>query len=250
MRAFELFETFEQESQSGIRNETYLVNKIKRLLRIRAPLTIIFHDHQTEFIVEKVNRIVHTGRQNRPGIKGDVDLVDKSGNHTVLSIKTERGNQWESADSYYGKKATSIIKNLLADGTIVLYDRNKPSIQYNFLQSDPSIVYDIDPVAIRASKAEQEQVIFGDDIKSSGGAVIINTFNNSDFILNRTTLHISVRRIVASLADLDEKIWFLIRRDKTRNPKDFIRGLRVVAVSDSRVGGNLRVGANGKVLSR
>jgi len=249
MRAFELFETFEQESQSGVRNETYLVNKIKRLLRIRAPLTIIFHDHQTEFIVEKVKRIDHTGSQNSPGIKGDMDLIDKYGNRTVFSIKTERGNQWESADSYYGAKATSVIKKLLADGTIVLHNRADPSIRYNALQKDPSIVYDIDPVAIQASKVEQESVIFGEDIKSSGGAVIINTFNSSDFILKRTTLYISVGRIVTRLADLDEKIWFLVRRDKTRNPKDFIKGLRVIAVSDSRVGGNLRVGANGKVLS-
>jgi hypothetical protein len=99
-------------------------------------------------------------------------------------------------------------------------------------------------IAVEASAKEIEAVVFGSDLLGNG-FVVVRTFRSSDFTLtqNGDILEVKVTKIIDKMRDLrgDSNIYFLIRNDSSRKGSKIRPGLRVLAVSATRINKNVKI---------
>jgi hypothetical protein len=241
-------------TRAGIANEDMLLKHIKEAQRASkwAPITIVFRDHRgIEEVIWNVTDcwpIIHSGRN-----KADIIIEYDSGAHVNISVKKDSAQSWESADSYYGRRASETLD----------------SLRYLGLEN-------LENFAVRANRREARDVIFGDDCHGDGvsdlfepvqrgteeasqrydqrmgdvvyaesprGAVIIRTFTEEDFEYkerigkDKRVLFINTSCILKTLKDVTEELWpyFLFRKDSSRNSEHLPKGYRCVASFASRV---------------
>jgi hypothetical protein len=210
---------------AGIDNELKLINTINNFIQQsdRKSIRVVFEGSGKKLVCDNVTSVEETGRKTKDKKKADAILNgDKD---YGISIKKDNAEMWESADKYFKEKAKNVIKEL------VKLDKVKITKENDYYKIHPNI-------GVRATEEEAESVVFGSDIKENG-AVIIKTFNDNDFKYNDAKEELTVKcsYVIQDLNDLPEqkKVYFLIRNNRTRRSKDFLPGLRILAVNKSRI---------------
>lgn len=216
---------------AGIDNELKFINTVNNFIEQseKKSINIIFEGNGKKFICDNVTKVEETGRDTKNKKKADAILKgDKDYN---ISLKKDNAEMWESADRYFKDKALKIIKSLENSGDIKITKNN----DYYIIRPN---------VGVKATQVEAESVVFGSDIKDNG-AVIIKTFNDSDFKYDDIKQELTVKcsYIIQDLNDLPEQkdVYFLIRNNRTRRSKNFLPGLRILAVNKSRINSKVLV---------
>jgi hypothetical protein len=221
-------------ASAGVDNEVMMVQEINDAIKDsdNRSITLIFKEGGKAFKIPDVKEAIRAGADTAGRKKSDVNIV--SGNKSIpISLKKDNAENWESADSYWGQIARQYVDAAVENGDVKLEQEGK--------------VYKIVPnLAVKSTKEEKTNVVFGSDILPGKGAVIKKTFSKSDFKFDgkNNILTINVTEIIRSLADIEgspSDVWFLIRNDKTRlgSPIGY-PGLRVLAVYASRVNNNVK----------
>lgn len=220
-------------ASAGVDNEVILVQEINNAIEDsdNKEITVIFKEGGKSFKIPNVTNSIRAGADTAGRKKSDVNIV--SGKKFVpISLKKDNAENWESADSYWGAIARQYVDKAVEMEKAKLVQEGR--------------VYKIEPnLAIKSTKEEKTNVVFGSDILQGDGAVIKRTFDKSDFKYDEktSTLTIKVSEIMRSLSDVEgspSDVWFLIRNDRTRlgSPIGY-PGLRVLAVYAKRVNSNV-----------
>jgi len=214
----------------GLENEDSLRDAVETVVNESpGPITVKFIGGGKEYVVDNVVGAKDAGSDTKGRKKSDLNLITESG-VVPISIKKDNAVYWESADTYWGEKASQHIEELLQAGEIDMIDRGG--------------YYNVAPnFAVRASPEERTAVVFGNDILGKG-AVVKRTFSPTDFDfdVDENTLNVSVSEIITDVSDLDGSpmdVWFFVRNDKTRNSVPGYRGIRVLAAYEKRINPNV-----------
>lgn len=212
--------------KKGIINEKSFVENIKNFLD--KPKDIIFKSLNNEIKYKNIKNIIHN-KKNKKNLKADVYLVDIENNKIPISIKKRNFSFWESLDSeiYFKEKIKKHIKNLEKNKKITLIENKEKGI---FQLIPPSIWFNI-------KKENKKRIIFGNDIIENNGIVIIGNFENSVFEKNEENIKVYCDYILKSIDELKEyyDLGIIVLNNKTRRTKNFIPGLRIVAVNKKRI---------------
>lgn len=219
-------------ASAGVENEIMMVDEINAAVKDSSAksITVIFKHGGITFKLNKVSNAIRAGADTAGRKKSDVNIIS-AGKSVPISIKKDNAENWESADSYWGATARQFVDYAVKQKLAKLVKEGT--------------VYKLEPnLAVKASKDEKENTVFGSDILPGNGAVIKKTFSKEDFRYDakKETLTISVSEIMRTLADVTgpSDVWFLIRNDKTRLGSQIgYPGLRVLAVYQSRVNQNV-----------
>lgn len=219
------------KNSAGLANEDAFINNIKHFTKDRCITVKISCQHKKQYIYENVVDVEEVGRDTSNRKKADVRLVLHDGTKVPISIKKDNAEMWESADSYYAESAKRIVDLQESLGTIAVEKTGS--------------VYRIAPnIAVRTSKEEKSAVVFGSDLLGHG-FVAVRTFRKSDFELSEcgNVLNVNVSKIIDSVDDLTQSndIFFLIRNDSSRKGSKIRPGLRVLAVSGTRINKKVKV---------
>lgn len=210
---------------SGIGNEVIFSESVKGALHYNNgdPISVMFVAGRKKKIYTDIVGCRRVGLKSGGRKKADVILIDGRGKEISISIKKDNSAWWESADSYWGKIGNKYIKLLTKSKKINL-------------KSNKDGVYKISPLfAVKATESQAHDVIFGSDIKETGGCVVQKTFTDKDFSFYgaEEALIVSVTDIIDDISDLkpDNYPWFTVRHDKVRRNTKGIGyiGLRVIA---------------------
>ena len=230
---FNLCDFLEEGINPGVSNEDYIVGVIQRTLRKQPELTIVFVSGSTQYKLEGIREIINKSKDHYDRKKADFVLLDAHNHEYPISIKTDNGEYWESADSYYGEKARKKID-------YAAYN-HKIDLDYN-VKTDSYII--TPQIAIQATPKEANDVIFGNDILPHG-AVIKRTFTHKDFALNKDVLIIMCTDIIKSYNEVKNtplEPYFFIRNQERRNCISLgYKGLRVICMYKSRLSNNILV---------
>lgn len=216
---------------AGLDNEDTIIVQLNNLLR-DGPLHVEFTGGGKSFRVENVKQVEEVGRDTSGRKKSDVNLITMDGIKIPLSLKKDNAEMWESADSYYSKKAKEIIDAQVRLGKVKL----EGSITKKVLPN----------IAVKASTQETADVVFGSDIIQNKGAVLYRTFSSSDFKVDESgeTIMVTVSEIYRTVAEVErgkQAVYFLIRNDSSRKGSKIYPGIRVLAVGKSRINQNVVV---------
>lgn len=215
------------KASAGLANEHTLFNMIEQITA-NGPMHVVFKAGSKEFKIENVAGYRDAGRDTGGRKKADIVLIDKDGKETPISLKKDKAEMWESADSYYAPQAKAIVDKLVKQGKAEVVPFK------NVFQLKPN-------VAKLANAKEKKAVVFGSDVFGKG-CVLEKTFTGKFDIVEDTAI-ISVTKIITSLSDLkgDYEIYFLIRNDSSRKGSKIYPGLRVLAVKKTRINRNVLV---------
>jgi hypothetical protein len=218
------------KKSAGLDNEDAMIDGIKQFTK-GGPMTVKITDGKKSFTYKDVVDVEEVGRDTTNRKKADVRLVLQNGTKIPISIKKDNAEMWESADSYWAPTAKKIVDREEASGNITVGKKGT--------------VFTITPnIAVEASNAEKQAVVFGSDLLGKGFAVV-RTFRGSDFTLtqNGDILEVKVTKIIDKMADLKgtSNIFFLIRNDSSRKGSKIRPGLRVLAVSATRINKNVEI---------
>jgi hypothetical protein len=222
-------------SSAGVDNEIVLVEEINKAVKDSDDkmIDVIFKHGAATFKIANVTEAVRAGADTAGRKKSDVNIITNKGKSIPISIKKDNAENWESADSYWGQTA-----RLFVDAAV-----NANMVK---LEKEGGIFKLSPNLAVKSTKEEKTNVVFGSDILAGKGAVIKKTFARDDFRFDgkKNSLSISVGEIIRSLSDVEgspSDVWFLIRNDRTRlgSPIGY-PGLRVLAVYASRVNQNVK----------
>lgn len=163
--------------------------------------------------------------------KADVVIATDNGAKGI-SIKKGNAEYWESADTYFGHESDSIIDRLIKKGDIELIPLGKQnSAGKEFVKLSREI-------ALKATREETIDIIFGSDLQGQNGAVLTQTFSANDFQLNGNQLTVNCKNVIIDLPDVPDnmEVYFLIRNDSSRGrPKYKYPGIRSTAIYKKRI---------------
>lgn len=212
--------------RGGVGNEERMVIEVLKHTKAVPKLDVTFQSQNKTHQVNAVVDCKQVGSDTAGRKKADIHLIRHDGTYAAISIKQDNAEYWESADRYWGEKASIAVTDSVNKGYAMLsHDRN---------------VYKITPnLAAKASMNETNDVVFGADILETDGAVIKRSFTDLDFqrAPNSKRLTIKATDIVSNIKDLNHtnNVWFLIRNDSTRKSVPGYNGLRVLAAYESRI---------------
>ncbi|QFR56598.1 hypothetical protein CPT_Mendera_049 [Stenotrophomonas phage Mendera] len=214
---------------AGIDNEDLLVKALNRYTTDYKKITVTFEALNVKINVANVKFARHSGADTKGRKKADVVLETSSG-EVPISVKKDKAEMWESADSYWSANTGMVINHLLKKGEITM-EPNKN-------------VYKIKPsVAIEATSEEKRDVVFGSDLLGKG-FVAQKSYSESDFSFNLKAkeLKINCTHLIQSEEDVhgDHDVWFLIRPDATRRSVKEWPGVRTLAVYQTRLTSGVR----------
>jgi len=211
------------KASAGLDNEHTLFNMIREINN-QGPMDILFKSKESkDFLVKDVVSFRDAGRDTKGRKKADIVLITSTGVEVPISLKKDKAEMWESADSYWAKEAKRIVDEQVKKGNISLTDKG-------------NVKYMTPNVAKKANSSEAKNVVFGEDIIKGKGCVIEKTFSGSYKIEDNVAI-IEVTNIITSLSDLkgNNEVWFLIRNDSSRKGSKIYPGIRVLAVKKSRI---------------
>lgn len=210
---------------AGIDNEEKLINFINDYIKTAGTfIDVIFKAGNKKFVCREVTGAAGVGKDTAGRKKADI--VINGLKEYKISLKKDSAIAWESADNLWKSEAIKYVKKLTKSKKIKLIKTK------DFFKVEPNF-------AVKASDKDSKDVIFGTDIKKGSGCVITKTFKDSDFTFNdvKNELEVDCSDIIESLKDVDKdkEVYFFVRNDSTRRTKDFIPGLRILAVYFKRV---------------
>jgi hypothetical protein len=214
------------KASAGLANEHTLFNMISEITK-GGPTDIIFKAGSKKIEVKGVTGYKDAGRDTVGGKKADIVIFSEDGD-VPISLKKDKAEMWESADSYYAKKAKATIDKLIEKEEVELVPYKN--------------VYQIKPnLAIKASRQEIQKVVFGSDLLGKG-FVLEKTFTGK-YTYEGDKAVIEVTKIIDKIGDLkgDYEIYFLIRNDSSRKGSKIYPGIRVLAVKKTRINRNVKV---------
>lgn len=220
---------------AGLDNEDAMIESINKFVK-NGPMDLCITDGKKKYIYKKVTEVRGVGTDTTNRKKADVLICTEKGEKIPISIKKDNAEMWESADSYWAQTAKKIVDKLENSGKIEV--------------EKIGIINKITPsIGVKATPKEKEAVVFGNDLLGQPkGFVVVRTFQASDFTLtdNDNRLNVKVTNIIDSMTDLRNKkdIFFLIRNDSSRKGSKIRPGLRVLAVSATRINKNVLVVKN------
>ena len=213
---------------AGIENEMIIIKQINEMIeQAHSPIDIVFKiKGKTKTCkYSNITECVEMGRDTSGRKKADIVLVDTNKKKYGISLKKDGAEIWESADRYWGDKAKKYLDRELKKMSIDLEDMG------SFYKINPNF-------AIKATPSEVRDVVFGTDLLNNG-AIVERTFGGKDFQYDgkTNTLTIWSSDLITSPNEVkgNKSVWFLVRNDKTRNIRQLYKGLRVLAVKESRV---------------
>ena len=213
------------KASAGLANEHTLFKMIEQITA-NGPMNIVFRAGRKEYRVDGVTGYRDAGRDTGGRKKADIVLIDQDNKEYPISLKKDKAEMWESADSYWAAKAKSLVDAQVKAGKVTV----EPFKNVNKLTPN---------LAKKADSREAKAVVFGSDILPNG-CVLEKTFTGRYNIVEETAI-IEVTKIITSLSDLkgDYEIWFLIRNDSSRKGSKIYPGLRVLAVKKTRINRNV-----------
>lgn len=216
------------KKSAGLDNEDTMIDNIKMFTKT-GPMTVKITDGLKSYTYKDVVDIEEVGRDTTNRKKADVRLVIENGTKIPISIKKDNAEMWESADSYWAPVAKRIVDKLEATAEIQI-------------QKTGSVFKMTPNLGIKANNREKKAVVFGSDLLGKG-FVVVRTFRSSDFKMNGDILEVKVTKIIDQMKDLKgtSDIFFLIRNDSSRRGSKIRPGLRVLAVSATRINRNVKV---------
>jgi hypothetical protein len=199
------------KASAGIQNEYTLINMVNTALA-DGPLNLVFQAKGKKFTVPMAVRAEAVGGDTKDRKKSDVNIIDADGNKFPLSLKKDKAEMWESADSYWGKDMETIVRREQKAGTVKVEPHPKVRSVFTLTPN----------LAVKANSKELINVVFGTDILPNG-CVLEKTFSGKYKV------------------DAGEyEVYFLMRNDSSRKGSK-IPGLRVLAVKKSRINKNVKV---------
>jgi|LakMenEpi03Aug12_release.lakeMendotaPanAssembly.Ray.scaffolds.fasta_scaffold440146_2 hypothetical protein len=215
-------------ASAGVENEQIIVDTINKRTKT-GPINVIFKAKNKKFTVLNCVKAIQVGGDTAGRKKADIVLINSKNKRYPISIKKDNAETWESADSYFGPTALKIIKKAIKD------KKTKLVSEGSYFKIEPNI-------AVEATQAEKQAVVFGSDLEN-GGAVVTKTFGSSSFSDDGDTLVVDCSHIITSLSDVkgDKDVYFLIRNDKTRKSLKEYPGIRILAVYTKRINQNVVV---------
>jgi len=226
------------QASAGLKNEQHLIDTINKFIKERGPLDITFiGDNGVSVSAPNVTEAVGVGADTKNRKKSDVNLIS-NGKLIPISIKKRNAEMWESADTYFGKKADEIIEKLLNQGKITLTPIGTE-------RADGTPFVRISPeVAVETTKEQTLDLVFGNDILAGNGGVIKETFEDEHYIVKENNMTVTCDVVIKKLDDIPEnmKAYLLIRNNKDRGRKGSkFPGLRLIASYASRVKNALKL---------
>lgn len=226
----------------GVGNEQVLVNKINKYIKQIGCINLIFYcgDRQVCYLDVMDCYATENRKLNKGRNKADMIVETYRGKYGV-SIKQHDAERWESADTSHGTVALDKLRQAINDGKTQLVnalDENGNPI-YRSGDMQRPVMRLTNELYWRMQSDEQQRIIFGDDVQN-GGAVLVNTFNDShfDYCGDTRTLRVDCDRMYtpdACVQPQDQPYW-MIRNDITRNCRKLgILGLRIESVFESRI---------------
>ncbi len=207
----------------GVQNEIVMYDEIKGITKNGA-IKVRITDGTNVVLYKDVVDVLQVSKQFTDRKKADLILVLRNGDRIPLSIKQDNAEMWESADSYWAGKAKKLVDELEDTAEVEVTQEGR--------------IFNIQPnIAVKATRAEKQDVIFGNDILNKG-LVLVRTFKSKDFALtsNNDVLEIQVSKVIDKLNDVDD-VYFIIRNDRSRKGSKIRPGIRVLAVDKTRVNG-------------
>ena len=219
------------KASAGIQNEYTLINMVNTALA-DGPLNLVFQAKGKNFTVPMAVRAEAVGGDTKDRKKSDVNIVDADGNKFPLSLKKDKAEMWESADSYWGEQMKTIVQREQKAGTVKVEPHPKVRSVFTLTPN----------LAVKANSKELINVVFGTDILPNG-CVLEKTFNGKYSIdADTESVIIDVTKIITSPRELkgDYEVYFLMRNDSSRKGSK-VPGLRVLAVKKTRINKNVKV---------
>ena len=228
---------------AGVENEHFCVDTINDMVKeIGNPEGIRVQFKQQGSSRRKTYKnivsVKQVGGDTKGRKKADILVTNKSGISYPISIKKDGYEMLESADSYYTGKARKKFDRLMKEGKVeleFLKEKRGRQGKYNVWKVAPNF-------AIKATPQEKKDVVFGSDIITKKGAVVVRTFRGSDFKYDgkKNLLVINCTEVIYEMSHA-KAVWFLVRNDETRNassryPKsrEIPAGIRVIAYIDGK----------------
>lgn len=204
---------------AGVANEKFLIDLLKSHM-VTAPMTIAFVAGRKEFVVSDVLDVAGAGTDTSESKKSDVNLITSSGS-IPLSLKQEDAGGWESSDKLFRDAGTKLIDALVEAKEIDVQSRHAVGGGDVFLNR---------VVAMEATEREQLVTVFGSDILTKKGAIIVRTFRSNDITYNKTKnrIEVQVYEIYQALRDIPaaKKPLWVIRNQSGRKSLPKYPGLR------------------------
>lgn len=210
---------------AGLGNESFLVNKINSTIdELDSTITVIFKSKGKTVKYNKVNKAEEAGRETSGNRKSDVRIY--SGDKVIgnLSLKQENASMWESADKRYKELMQKLVIKLKSKSYknlgLAKTDREGIYRLYNPLTKTEYggiIITGLD-------KTELNSIVFGSDVPKT--VVVKETFDESDFSLNGTTLTVTVNDLLTDVKDIEGTKYepiLVIRHDVTRTATGGLR---------------------------
>lgn len=227
----------------GIKNEDFLDQKINKYIKDYGPINIKFIGKNCCFLCENVgsSECTKNKKVKNKKIKADINLHSSKIIYS-FSLKQKDAERWESSDSNKGIVAKEKIDQAIQNGITKLenvVDQRGNNIYRNgdinkpVMKLTKELYWEFD-------KEESEYILFGDDLQSNHGAVLIQTFEDSNFTYDEKikTLNVKCDKIYTKNTEIEEEdkpCWY-IRNDITRNSKKIgIMGVRIESVFKSRI---------------
>ena len=202
---------------AGLKNEQHLIKKINQFVKEVGPLDITFvGDNGKNITAKNVTEAKGAGADTKGRKKSDVNLVS-GGKLVPVSIKSKTADYWESADTLFGNLADNIITTLLKKKLVKLtpIDRFRKKDNKQKVQISPE-------VAMKLSKKQVLDVVFGSDILAQGGGIVKESFEDEHYVLKANNLTVTADTVIKDVKDIPERMQPYLH---IRNAGDRNRGL-------------------------
>jgi hypothetical protein len=230
---------------AGLKNEQHLIQKINQFIGEVGPLDITFvGDNGKNIIAKGVTEAQGAGTDTKGRKKSDVNLIS-SGKSLPISIKARTADYWESADTLFGEKADQIITKLLKKKLVTLTPREGMA-----RKSDGKQKVKISPeIAMKLSKEQVLDVVFGSDILAQGGGIVKESFEDEHYVLKANNLTVTADVIIKQIEDIPDYMqpYLHIRNAHDRN-RGLYPGTKVQASYQRRAKNAITVDEKGEVI--
>ncbi len=225
---------------AGLRNEQHLIQKINQFVKEVGPLDITFvGDNKKSITATSVTEARGAGQDTKARKKSDVNLMSE-GKLIPVSIKSRTADYWESADTLLGPTADKIITNLKQKKLVTLTPVDaytpKDSTAKGGTAKGTQKVKISPEVAMKLSKKNVLDVVFGSDILAQGGGVVKETFEDEHYVLKANNLTVTADVIIKTVEDIPDRMqpYLHIRNSQARN-RGLYPGTKVQASYYQRV---------------
>lgn len=233
---------------AGKENEAFLRDRVNAIATQETPITVLIkaeYNGKTLTYSNIVQAVDVSKKDERSGVKSDVNLIDSSGKVHGISVKKDGPFRWASVMSSHKEVFQTFLEKASRgeiDKLEIVQDPSNPRA-LNMKNPDNNKNYG-KVYLINVPNVDIEQMAFGTDDAN----VVQRTFSDSDFSSKETSLEVNVSKIYETVDDFKGEDLPVLRLEKnesaaTRREGVLRRGLtiRAVPVSEMREGSRANV---------